>query len=180
MIDDLKADPDFVMDEVEKPERISDKMDLPIGLSVRFGWSSYQTALFINALLSVCELGPKNEVSMISRSGVDKVKKRLLKKASEKRKEESKQVYNLQFDGKISEELSHNGHYVKNDHITVVDGLTGRYIDHFIPCGGTGRDLGIGLSNIITATESFDSLRAVNAGKHDFHRCRYLIINPPQ
>ena len=163
MIDDLKNDPNFEMDEIER-EAISEKMDVPIGLSVRFGWSSYQTAIFINALLAV-----KDQIGMISRSGVDKVKKRLLQKASDKRKEESKHLFNIQFDGKISEEASLNGHLVKKDHITVVNGLNGLYVDHFVPASGTGRDIGIGLCNIIINTESVDTTVAVNAGKHDFY-----------
>ena len=91
MIDDLKNDPNFEMDDIEN-EPISEKMDIPIGLSVRFGWSSYQTAIFINSVLAV-----KDQIAMISRSGVDKVKKRLLQKASTRRKEESKNLFNIQF-----------------------------------------------------------------------------------
>ena len=51
----------------------------------------------------------------------------------------------------------------------MVNGLNGLYVDHFVPASGTGRDIGIGLCNIIINTESVDTTVAVNAGKHNFH-----------
>ena len=87
MVDDLKNDPDFeFLDEVNNVELISEAMELPVGLAARFPISSYQATLIINACFKVAH----REDLMISRSGFDNVKKRLLQKAVEKRKEEDK------------------------------------------------------------------------------------------
>ena len=87
MVDDLKNDPDFeFLDEINNVELISEAMELPIGLATRFPISSYQGTLLINACFKVAN----REDLMISRSGFDNVKKRLLQKAVEKREKEDK------------------------------------------------------------------------------------------
>ena len=161
MDDDLLKDPDFQpMDDMEK-EPISDDMNPLISLAIRLGISSYASTLLINQAFQVAN----REDLMISRQGFDKVKKRILEEAKTTRDKENQQLYCIQFDGKVCEELSVGNKLIKKDHITVVNGTNGQYIDHFIPKTGSGLNIGLGVSNVIASTDSLGTIRAVNCGK---------------
>ena len=70
--------------------------------------------------------------------------------------------------GKICETATPRNKLVKKDHITVIDGETDRYIEHFTPKTGTGKNIAIGFCNIVGETDSQDSLRALGCGMYDF------------
>ena len=70
--------------------------------------------------------------------------------------------------GKICETATPRNKLVKKDHITCIDGETDRYIDHYTPKTGTGKNIAIGFCNIVGETDSQDSLRALGCGMHDF------------
>ena len=48
---------------------------------------------------------------------------------------------------------------------TVVNGITGRYVAHFVPSGrGTGQNIGLGYTNVVAETDSWETLRAIGCG----------------
>ena len=162
MINDLKSDPDFqYLDEFDLAP-IPEDMDLPIQFAVRASLSSANTSLIINAVLKMCN----RDDLMISRSGVDNVKRRILEKAVKKRKVEDQQFIKLDFDGKVSETNIGKNQLTKKDNISVVCGTSGRYVEHFVPSGrGTGRNIANGVTNVIAETNSLESLRGIGCGK---------------
>ena len=154
-------DPHFQISDEMDTEAIPEEMDTIISLAIRLGMSSAAASLLINAVL----LYAKSDHLTISRQGFDKAKARLLKKAVTNREEENQGLFKIDFDGKISEELSVGGRLVKKDHVTCVNGVNGKYIDHFVPKDGTGQSLGIGVANILAATKSLKTCRACGCGK---------------
>ena len=116
MVDDLSKDPDFEILDESTYEPISEDMELPVGLAIRCPnkISSAYTMLIINAVLRVC----KRQDLMISRRGVDNVRKRILKKAVEKRKVEDVNFFKLDMDGKTSDTAIGKNQLLKKDNIT--------------------------------------------------------------
>ena len=116
MVDDLSKDPDFEILDESNHEPISEDMELPVGLAIRCPnkISSAYTMLIINAVLRVC----KRQDLMISRRGVDNVRKRILKKAVEKRKVEDVNFIKLDMDGKTSDTAIGKNQLLKKDNIT--------------------------------------------------------------
>ena len=116
MVDDLSKDPDFEILDESNHEPISEDMELPVGLAIRCPnkISSAYTMLIINAVLRVC----KKPELMISRRGVDNVRKRILNKAVEKRKVEDVNFIKLDMDGKTSDTAIGKNQTLKKDNIT--------------------------------------------------------------
>ena len=116
MMDDLSKDPDFEILDESNHEPISEDMELPVGLAIRCPnkISAAYTMLIINATLRVC----KRQDLMISRRGVDNVRKRILKKAVEKRKVEDVNFIKLDMDGKTSDTAIGKNQLKKKDNIT--------------------------------------------------------------
>ena len=175
MVDDLEKDPNFeVLDEPSINDSISEDMELPVGLAIRCPSkiSSAYTMLIINATLRICN---RHDL-MISRRGVDNVRKRILDKAVERRKVEDRNFIKMDMDGKISETAIGKNKLKKKDNITVVSGTTGRYIEHFVPSGrGTGKNIGLGFTNVIAETDSWETMRAIGCGKNYFYiKCFYI------
>ena len=93
MVDDFN-DEDFQFLDEWNTEPIHEGLDVPIGLSIRFtDMSSAQIMLVINSTLKTVN----REDLMVSRRGVDNVKKRLLKEAAEKRGLEKKKLFKVSF-----------------------------------------------------------------------------------
>ena len=116
MVDDLSKDPDFEILDESTHEPISEDMELPVGLAIRCPnkISSAYTMLIINATLRVC----KRQDLMISRRGVDNVRKRILKKAVDRRKVEDVNFIKLDMDGKTSDTAIGKNQLKKKDNIT--------------------------------------------------------------
>ena len=89
---------------------------------------------------------------------------------------EDRNFIKLDMDGKISETAIGKNKLKKKDNITVVSGTTGRYVTHFVPSGrGTGKNIGLGFTNVIAETDSWETIRAIGCGKNYFHiTCFYV------
>ena len=74
-------------------------------------------------------------------------------------------IVKLDFDGKICNTASVNGRIKKKDHITVVCGTTHKYVTHFTPTTGSGRNVATGMMKVINDTDSVNTLRAIGCGK---------------
>ena len=74
----------------------------------------------------------------------------------------------MDFDGKICNTASVNGRIKKKDHITVVDGTKHKYVAHFTPTTGSGRNVATGMMKVINDTDSVHTLKAIGCGKNVF------------
>ena len=73
----------------------------------------------------------------------------------------------LDLDGKVCETASVNGKIVHKDHISVVCGVCGKYVDHYTPRPtGSGRNIATGMVKLIIDTNSAQTLRALGCGEY--------------
>ena len=95
------------------------------------------------------------------------MKSEVLLEAVKKHEGEQTKKVKLDYDGKICPTASINGRIKKKDHITVVCGLTHKYVEHFTPKTGSGRNVAAGMMKVIVDTDSVQSLRAIGCGMYD-------------
>ena len=134
---------------------------------MRFNLSAEQTMLIINSLLQ--ELN--RDDLMVSTNGIRILKKRIGDAALEKRKAEDQNLVCFKFDGKKSATKQEKNKTKTVDNYTVIREPENRYVDHFTPSSGKGKDIAIGVLVVLKETNSFGTTKAGGCGKFYISFC---------
>ena len=104
----------------------------------------------------------RKENDFISTGKITFLRKKILEELGKEHQKKTKNLLAIGFDGKCGPVKMPNCKTEMLDKVSFTNSVTGDYIDHDLPKGGSGEDNFIGAKNVLEKFESIDTVAAVN------------------